>query len=149
MTTLAEAIEILTTTYSSLDSVAQGLQVDAKEVADALAKADSDTAEAVALAVLAKFNPYTPPVSKTKAQPITEQDSKTTIQNTNDLLSYLITQSTGGQKNWFGFQQQKLTGINLAYKIAENHANCMTPDEIVNFVTDLNNKIYIKIIKGE
>lgn len=73
----------------------------------------------------------------------------TTIQNTNDLLSYLITQSTGGQKNWFGFQQQKLTGINLAYKIAENHANTMTPDEIVNFVTDLNNKIYIKIIKGE
>lgn len=72
MTTLAEAIEILTTTYSSLDSVAQGLQVDAKEVADALAKADSDTAEAVALAVLAKFNPYTPPVPKTKAQPITE-----------------------------------------------------------------------------
>lgn len=76
MTTLAEAIEVLTTTYSSLDSVAQGLQVDAKQVADALAKVSPDTAEAVALAVLAKFNPYNAPAPapepKQKAQPITE-----------------------------------------------------------------------------
>jgi hypothetical protein len=55
---LSEAIELLTTTYQSLDSVASGLSVDAKEVADALAKADPDSAEYVALQALAKFNPY-------------------------------------------------------------------------------------------
>lgn len=69
MTTLAQAIEALTTTYSSLDSVAQGLQVDPKEVADALASVDLDSAEGVALAVLAKYNQYNPPVAKTKATP--------------------------------------------------------------------------------
>lgn len=65
MTTLAQAIETLVTTYSSLDSVAQGLVVDGKEVADALALATPDTAEFVALTVLAKYNPYTKP-TKTK-----------------------------------------------------------------------------------
>jgi len=55
---LVDAIEALTTTYQSLDLVAVGLQVDAKEVSDALAKATPDTAEFVALTVLAKYNPY-------------------------------------------------------------------------------------------
>jgi hypothetical protein len=55
---LSEAIELLTTTYQSLDSVASGLPVDAKEVNDALNKADKDSAEYVALQALAKFNPY-------------------------------------------------------------------------------------------
>ena len=55
---LSEAIELLTSTYQSLDSVASGLPVDAKEVNDALAKADPDSAEYVALQALAKFNPY-------------------------------------------------------------------------------------------
>jgi hypothetical protein len=55
---LLEAIEILTTTYQSLDVVASGLPVDAKEVVDALAKTDPDSAEYVALQALAKFNPY-------------------------------------------------------------------------------------------
>lgn len=54
---LSEAIELLTSTYQSLDSVALGLSVDAKEVADALNKADKDSAEYVALQALAKFNP--------------------------------------------------------------------------------------------
>ena len=56
---LSEALEILTTTYRSLDSVAKGLPVDAKEVNDALAKAEVGSQEYVALSVLAKFNPYT------------------------------------------------------------------------------------------
>lgn len=64
---LEQAIEVLTTTYQSLDSVGQGLVVDAKEVADALALATPDTAEFVALTVLAKYNPYTPPQKKTTA----------------------------------------------------------------------------------
>ena len=55
---LLEAIEILTSTYQSLDAVASGLPVDAKEVADALAKANPDSAEYVALKALAKANPY-------------------------------------------------------------------------------------------
>lgn len=63
---VSEAVEILVSTYQSLDSMAQGMQVDAKEVADALAKATEDTAEFVALNVLAKFNPYVAP-TKTKS----------------------------------------------------------------------------------
>jgi hypothetical protein len=78
MTTLAEAIETLVTTYSSLDSVAQGLVVDGKEVADALALATPDTAEYVALTVLAKYNPYTK-ITKTK-QDDTAQTSTDTKQ---------------------------------------------------------------------
>ena len=55
---LSEAIELLTSTYQSLDAVALGLPVDAKEVADALAKANPDSAEYVALKALAKANLY-------------------------------------------------------------------------------------------
>lgn len=57
---LSDAVDTLTSTYSSLDSVAVGLQVDPKEVFDALSKAEVDTAEFVALSVLAKYNPYMP-----------------------------------------------------------------------------------------
>ena len=55
---LSEAIELLTSTYQSLDLVASGLPVDAKEVVDALNKADKDSAEYIALQALAKFNSY-------------------------------------------------------------------------------------------
>ena len=54
---LAEAIKVLCTTYQSLDAVARGLEVNAKEVADA--KIDPDTIEGVALSYLKKYNPYT------------------------------------------------------------------------------------------
>lgn len=67
---LSEAIELLTTTYQSLDSVASGLQVDAKEVNEALNKADPDSAEYVALKVLAKFNPY----ENTKKEKVKKDD---------------------------------------------------------------------------
>ena len=53
-----EAIEILTSTYQSIDAVALSLPVDAKEVADALAKVNPDSVEYVALQALAKVNPY-------------------------------------------------------------------------------------------
>lgn len=56
---LEQAIETLTSTYQSLDVVAQGLLVDPKEVDDALKAAQPDTAEYVALTVLQKYNPYT------------------------------------------------------------------------------------------
>ena len=55
---LLEAIEILTSTYQSIDAVALSLPVDAKEVNEALNKAHKDSAEYVALQALAKFNPY-------------------------------------------------------------------------------------------
>jgi hypothetical protein len=54
---VADAVEMLATTFQSLDSVAQGLEVKASEVATALAKAKPDTTEFVCLTVLAKFNP--------------------------------------------------------------------------------------------
>jgi hypothetical protein len=65
---LQDAIKELTSTYQSLDLVAQGLPVDGKEVADALALATPDTAEYVALTALAKYNAYTPPAKKVKAE---------------------------------------------------------------------------------
>jgi hypothetical protein len=71
------------------------------------------------------------------------------IENNNDLLGYIIQQSAVGGKNWFGFPQQKIAGIHLAYEIAKLHADKMSSDDIVNFVINLNNKIYTKIIKGE
>jgi hypothetical protein len=54
---VADAIEVLATTYQSLDLVAQGLEVQASEVATALAKAKPDTTEFVCLTILAKYNP--------------------------------------------------------------------------------------------
>jgi hypothetical protein len=69
------------------------------------------------------------------------------IQSNNDLLSYLISQANSGTKNWFGFQQQKIAGIDVAYKIAANHADKMTPEEVAEYVLKLNNCIYDKFIK--
>lgn len=69
------------------------------------------------------------------------------IQSSNDLLSYLLNQAGSGVKNWFGFQQQRITGINLSYEIAARHADKMTPDEITEYVVNLNNSIYRNIIE--
>jgi hypothetical protein len=63
--TLTEAIETLASTYADPVLIARGLPVDAKEVADALAKATPDTTEFVALTLLAQFNPYTAPRTRT------------------------------------------------------------------------------------
>jgi len=59
--TLTDAVTALTTTYQDLELIARGLVVDAKEVSDAFSKATPDTAEYVALALLQKNNPYSPP----------------------------------------------------------------------------------------
>jgi hypothetical protein len=80
---------------------------------------------------------------------MTKQDMQSVeIKSSNDLLTFLIAQSTSGQKNWFGFHQQRITGIDLAYKIAIQHADKMTADDVVDYVINLNNAIYNKIIKG-
>lgn len=69
-----------------------------------------------------------------------------TIQNTSDLLSYLIAQSDV-KKDWFGFLQQRITAISLAHEIAKIHANTMTPEEVVSYAMELNQTIFDKIIR--
>jgi hypothetical protein len=72
-----------------------------------------------------------------------------TIQNNSqDLLNYLLSQANSGSKDWFGFKQQKIAGINLAYRIAEYHADKLSPEEVVDYVNKLNNAIFNKLIKG-
>ena len=71
----------------------------------------------------------------------------TQINNNNDLLGYLLEHSLASPNNWFGFPQQKLTGISLVHAIAATHADKMTPSEIVQYVNELNNEIYNNIIK--
>lgn len=73
---------------------------------------------------------------------------QTTIQNNQDLLNFLLSQAGSGAKNWFGFHEQRIAGIDVAYKIAINHADTMTPDEVVDYVIALNNSIYKNMIKG-
>jgi hypothetical protein len=68
------------------------------------------------------------------------------VKDSNDLLNFLIAQSDSS-KNWFGFQQQRITAIVLAHDIARAHADKMTPDEVVNYAINLNESIYHKIIK--
>jgi hypothetical protein len=71
----------------------------------------------------------------------------TTIENTSDLLTFLVNQSEGGNKQWFGWIQQRMTGVALAHQIAANHADKMTPDEVVDYVTELNNSLFNRMIK--
>ena len=56
MTTLESAVDVLVSTYQSLDVIARGLVVDPQEVADALAIAELDSPEMVALEILQKYN---------------------------------------------------------------------------------------------
>ncbi len=65
------------------------------------------------------------------------------------LLSYLVSQANSGQKNWFGFAQQRITGIALAHEIAKTHADKLNPEECVDYAVKLNNAVYQKIIKAE
>jgi hypothetical protein len=73
----------------------------------------------------------------------------TTPNNSEALINYLVTQSNSGSKNWFGFQQQRVAGIHLAYEIAKYHADTMTPEECADYAVRLNNAVYNKLIKGE
>lgn len=68
--------------------------------------------------------------------------------NSEALLTFLVSQFNTGQKNWFGFPQQRLAGIHIAYEIAKHHADKMTPDECADYAVRLNNAIYAKIVKG-
>ena len=70
------------------------------------------------------------------------------VKDSNDLLNFLVAQSDSS-KNWFGFQQQRITAIALAHDIAKTHADKMTPEQVVNYVVVLNELIYHKIIKSK
>ena len=80
----------------------------------------------------------------------TQTTNQTPLPNNSEaLLHYLVSQSNSGAKNWFGFHQQRLAGIHLAYEIAKHHADKMTPEEVADYALRLNNAIYTKLVKGE
>ena len=54
---LKDVLAEMTSSYSDLTQLARGQVVDAKEIAQAILKADPDSAEMVALQALAKWNP--------------------------------------------------------------------------------------------
>lgn len=58
--TVTDAIKTIVTSYGDIDLVARGMVVDAAELAKATAK--PDTAEAIALALLKKYNVTAPVV---------------------------------------------------------------------------------------
>jgi predicted nucleic acid-binding protein len=58
--TVSDAIDAIVTSYGDINLVARGILVDASELAKATAK--PDTAEAVALALLKKYNITAPVV---------------------------------------------------------------------------------------
>lgn len=58
--TTEDAVTLLTSTYLPFDLAVRGMELDAKEVADALAKATPDTEESTVLQFLAERFPYTP-----------------------------------------------------------------------------------------
>ena len=71
----------------------------------------------------------------------------TTAQLKETILSFLESHRASGDKDWFGFAQQKVTGINLCHEIAARHADTMSPSEVVDYVIELNNSIYHKFIR--
>ncbi len=69
-----------------------------------------------------------------------------TVQNTNDLLAFLVNQA-GERKDWFGFTQQKMTAINLAHEIAARHADTMSPDDVVEYSKELTELLFHRVVK--
>ena len=67
METLDQVVEGLVSATGDLDLIARFSVVDANEVAAALASADADSAEGVALALLAKYNPVVAVAKKSKS----------------------------------------------------------------------------------
>lgn len=68
-------------------------------------------------------------------------------QDSEGLINYILSQANSGDKNWFGFTQQKILGINLAYEIAKTHADKLTPEEVADYAYRLNNAVYNRMIK--
>jgi hypothetical protein len=66
MTALDQAVLDLTTATGDLDLIARFSVVDANEVAGALMTVEADSAEGVALRLLAKYNPIVQTVNVSK-----------------------------------------------------------------------------------
>jgi hypothetical protein len=66
MTALDQAVLDLTTATGDLDLIARFSVVDANEVAGALLTVEADSAEGVALRLLAKYNPIVQTVNVSK-----------------------------------------------------------------------------------
>lgn len=69
------------------------------------------------------------------------------IHNTNDLLNFLVSQAEARPNGWFGFFEQKVTGIQLAHEMALRFADKMSPEQIVDYVVELNNLIFKNIVR--
>lgn len=69
MTALELAVQELTAARGDLEIIARSLPVDAAEVNAALAAAAPDSAEGVALRLLAKYNPIVQTVKVSKKSP--------------------------------------------------------------------------------
>ena len=69
--TVNDAIDAIVTSYGDIDLVARGLVVDAGELA--AATAEPDTADAIALALLKKYNITAPVVVIEEVAPDTTQ----------------------------------------------------------------------------
>jgi hypothetical protein len=70
---ISDAIEAIVTSYGDIELVARGMVVDADELAKATAK--PDTAEAIALALLKKYNMIAPVVVIEEVVQETPQDT--------------------------------------------------------------------------
>ena len=68
---VSDAIEAIVTSYGDINLVARGMVVDAAELAKATAK--PDTAEAIALALLRKYNVTAPVVVIKEVAPDTTE----------------------------------------------------------------------------
>jgi predicted nucleic acid-binding protein len=68
---VSDAIEAIVTSYGDINLVARGMVVDAAELAKATAK--PDTAEAIALALLKKYNVTAPVVVIEEVPPDTTE----------------------------------------------------------------------------
>ena len=71
------------------------------------------------------------------------------VDNHSDLLNFIIEQSSSGEKDWFGYTQQKIVGVYIAFALAVEHGDKLTPDEIVDYVNSLNNAVFKKLIIGQ
>ena len=73
---ISDAIEAIVTSYGDIEVVARSLAIDAGELAKATAQ--PDTAEAVALALLKKYNMTAPVVVIEEVAPVQEVVQDTT-----------------------------------------------------------------------
>jgi hypothetical protein len=63
-----------------------------------------------------------------------------------NVLGYLAAQAQTGDKYWFGYPQQRVINIALCHRIAARHADKLSPAQIVDYVLQLNDQMYRRIV---